>query len=108
ATGLDEQPVQARHREARRLDDAAQSLRFAGVDELGRFGEREGRDLEPFVAEERRELALLLERQGAEHLVAERKPHVMSSRRGWRLNADRSSAPAPPVAYCTAALNAGT
>ena len=71
-TGLDQQPVQPGDRKAGRFDDAAQPLRLRGIDALGRFGQREWRDLEPVVAEPRGELALVFERQAAEHFVAQR------------------------------------
>ena len=79
----------------------------AAVDPLGRVGERERRDLEPVVAEPRRELALRLERQLAEHFVAEGELHRRRAQVRRRIS-ERAAAPAPPVTRLTAALNAGT
>ncbi len=108
ARRLDEQPVQPGDDEAGRFDGAPHARDLGRRHALGRLGERERRDLEPVVAERGGDLALPLERDVGEHLVAEGELHAASLPRGARPTAERTSAPALAVTRRTALLNAGT
>ena len=94
--------------EAEGLDHGADAARLGRVDQLGRGGQREGRDLEPVVAERGRRFALALEREAGEDLVAEGQLHVSAPRVPRREKMPLTMAPAPPVTRCTPALNGGT
>ena len=105
---LHEQPVQPRHDQAGRLDGAPDARDLGRSHAFGRLRERERCDLEAVVAERSGDLALPLERHVGEHLVAERELHETSPLRAGRPSAERTTAPALPVARRTADLNAGT